>query len=158
MTILFVCLGNICRSPIAHGIMQNLADTHHLPWIIESAGTNGFHTGEHPHEHSTSVCTENGIDISKQVSRRFIYSDFGYYDKIYVMAADVWQDVKDLAKTDEDMQNVDYFLNALYPNKNKNVTDPWYGTRQGYYPVFEEIKLGCEAIFKELIEAEKIKL
>jgi protein-tyrosine phosphatase len=155
MNILFVCLGNICRSPIAHGIMQQLVVQHNLPWIIDSAGTNGIHTGEAPHIHSTSVCAEHGIDISKQVSRLFVPTDFEYYDKIYVMAKDVWIDVSHVAVQPDDMINVDYFLNSIYPNENRNVTDPWYGNREGYYAVYNEIEKGCKSILQQLIADKK---
>jgi protein-tyrosine phosphatase len=156
MNILFVCLGNICRSPIAHGIMQQLIVNNNLPWIVDSAGTNGLHIGEAPHQHSTSVCAEHGIDISKQVSRLFIHDDFDFFDKIYVMAKDVWIDVSHVAKTNDDMENVDYFLNTIYPNENKNVTDPWYGNRDGYYAVYNEVEKGCNAIMEQLL-AERNK-
>ena len=149
MKILMVCLGNICRSPIAHGIMGKLIAENNLPWVVESAGTNGLHTGEHPHKDSIRVCKNHGIDISQQVSELFTTSDFDSYDILYVMANDVRRDVMKLARSEEDKQKVILFLNELYPNANKDVTDPWYGGPDGYEPVFEEIEKCCRAIIKK---------
>jgi protein-tyrosine phosphatase len=149
MKILMVCLGNICRSPIAHGIMGKLIAENNLPWVVESAGTNGLHTGEHPHKDSIRVCKNHGIDISQQVSELFTTSDFDNYDVLYVMANDVRRDVMKLARSEEDQQKVKLFLNELYPNANKVVTDPWYGGPDGYEPVFEEIEKCCKAIIKK---------
>jgi protein-tyrosine phosphatase len=149
MKILMVCLGNICRSPMAHGIMQHLISKNNLPWQVESAGTNGFHTGEPPHKFSTKVCLQNGINISNQTSIRFSKKDFTNYDIIYVMANDVYNDVLAMANNIDDMKNVKLFLNELYTDKNKDVLDPWYGDESGYTPVFEEIYDCCEAIVKK---------
>ncbi|HLG41641.1 MAG TPA: hypothetical protein VI461_18315, partial [Chitinophagaceae bacterium] len=89
MKILMVCLGNICRSPLAEGILQDKAFKAGLSWSVESAGTNGYHDDEPPHRLSQKVAKLNGIDISSQRSRRFVPEDFEMYDKIYAMAADV---------------------------------------------------------------------
>jgi protein-tyrosine phosphatase len=140
MKILMVCLGNICRSPIAEGVMQHLIHQHQLPWQVASAGTNGYHTGEPPHVQSTRVCKEHGIDISGQVSTRFSAADFENYDIIYAMANDVYTDIQQVAK---------HTNNELYPNKNLDVTDPWYGGPEGYLPVYQEIELCCNAIISK---------
>jgi protein-tyrosine phosphatase len=150
MKILVVCLGNICRSPIAEGVLQHLAQAQNLSWQIDSAGTNGFHTEEHPHKSSIKVCASNGIDISKQVSRKFTKDDFKNYDLILVMAKDVYKDVQSLAKNTQDMQNVKYYLDSLYPNTEASVTDPWYGDEDGYIPVFEQINEAAKAWIKLL--------
>ena len=85
MKILMVCLGNICRSPLAEGILQDKARKAGLKWSVESAGTNGYHTGEAPHPLSQKVARINGVDISKQRSRNFVAEDFDRFDKIYAM-------------------------------------------------------------------------
>jgi protein-tyrosine phosphatase len=131
---------------MAHGIMQQLIEKNNLDWVVESAGTNGLHTGEPPHKSSIKICLENGIDISKQISQPFLATDFDNYDKIYVMAKDVYADVLRMAKHREQMEKVTIFLNVLYPASNRDVVDPWYGGDAGYKPVFEEIKKACEQI------------
>ncbi len=116
-----VCLGNICRSPLAEGILQEKARQAGLKWIVESAGTNGFHTGEPPHPLSQKVARLNGIDISKQLSRKFIKSDLDHYDKIYVMADDVLREMKTILAGKTLGNKVEMFLNTLYPGQNMDV-------------------------------------
>ena len=146
MKILMVCLGNICRSPLAEGILQHKANEAGLNWFIESAGTNGIHVGEAPHHLSQKVAKQNGINIGNQVSRKFEAQDFEKYDKIYVMAADVMQDVKRIAGKYFDAHKADYFLNELNASKNEDVPDPWYGNEDGYIEVYDLINETCDAI------------
>ncbi|MGF2413429.1 MAG: low molecular weight protein-tyrosine-phosphatase, partial [Ferruginibacter sp.] len=146
MKILMVCLGNICRSPLAEGILQHKASATGLNWVVESAGTNGYHTGEPPHHLSIKVAELNNIDISNQRSRRFIAEDFERYDKIYAMAEDVMGDMKRIAKSKFDAQKTDLLLNELFPHQNRDVPDPWYGPEKGYHDVFDLIDKACEKI------------
>ncbi|RYE00416.1 MAG: low molecular weight phosphotyrosine protein phosphatase [Sphingobacteriales bacterium] len=141
-----VCLGNICRSPIAEGVMQQLAVAAGLNWQVASAGTNGYHTGEPPHKYSRKICRQNGYDIGAQRAARFKVSDFDEYDHIYVMALDVYNDVRQLARTEADLQKVQLFLEALFPGEQREVPDPWYGDEAGYGPVFQLIRKGSQAI------------
>jgi protein-tyrosine phosphatase len=146
MKILMVCLGNICRSPLAEGILQQQALQAGLPWSIESAGTNGFHTGEPPHRLSQKVALLNKIDISHQRSRPFKAADFQRFDLIYAMAGDVISDMKRIAGSSYDPARVDLLMNALHPGRNLDVPDPWYGGEEGYHEVFHMISLACERI------------
>ncbi len=148
MKILMVCLGNICRSPLAEGILQKKVKDLGLDWIIESAGTNGFHTGEAPHHLSQKVAKSNGINISDQLSRKFITNDFKEYDIIYVMAEDVLNDIKRLSGDLYIPRKIKFFLDELYPGKSKDVPDPWYGDEDGYHEVYELINEACDAIIK----------
>ncbi|RYY68397.1 MAG: low molecular weight phosphotyrosine protein phosphatase [Chitinophagaceae bacterium] len=146
-----VCLGNICRSPLAEGILQKKAAEAGLHWTVESAGTNGYHTGEAPHHLSQKVAKRNGIDISQQISRRFTAEDFEAYDKIYAMADDVALEIKRIGGQKFSDAKVDYFLNELEPGSNKNVPDPWYGEEDGYTEVYDLIDKACEAIIKNYL-------
>ncbi|MGG9963314.1 low molecular weight protein-tyrosine-phosphatase [Ferruginibacter sp. SUN106] len=148
MKILMVCLGNICRSPLAEGILQDKVIKAGLNWIVESAGTNGYHTGEAPHHLSIKVAIQNGIDISRQRSRKFVAEDFDRYDKIYAMAADVMDDMKRIAKNKFDPKKADLLLNELFPEQNLEVPDPWYGPEKGYHEVFELIDKACEQVVR----------
>lgn len=148
MKILMVCLGNICRSPLAEGILQKKASSAGLNWIIESAGTNRCHTGEPPHHLSQKVARKNGVDISGQLARDFAGKDFETYDKIYVMAADVMRDVKRISGTLFNAGKIDFFLNELYPQKNLDVPDPWYGEEDGYDEVYELIDRTCTSLIE----------
>ncbi len=144
-----VCLGNICRSPIAEGVLRHMAEKQGLNWVVDSAGTNGYHIGEPPHKHSQEVCLKHGIDISEQRARRFEKDDLSQYDKIYVMADDVMRTVSKIAGADADLRNVDYFLNELFPGENRSVPDPWYGERDGYLPVYQMIEQACDSIIRK---------
>ncbi len=148
MKILMVCLGNICRSPLAEGILQHKATEAGLNWVIDSAGTNGYHIGEPPHPLSIKVALQNGIDISGQRCRKFVAEDFERYDKIYAMADDVMDDMKRIAKNKFNNQKADLLLNELFPQQNLEVPDPWYGPEKGYHEVFELIDKACEVIVR----------
>jgi len=149
MKILMVCLGNICRSPLAEGILQEKAIKAGLNWSVESAGTNSYHLGEPPHPLSQKIAKLNGIDICNQRARRFVPEDFERFDKIYALAEDVLYDMKRIAKNKFDESKVDLLMNELYPGKNLDVPDPWSGPEKGYHEAFELIEKACDAIIKK---------
>ncbi len=149
MTILMVCLGNICRSPLAEGILQQKIKAAGLNWVVDSAGTNGYHVNEAPHRLSQKVARKRGIDISNQICRRFVVEDFEKFDKIYVMAADVLTEMKELTGNKFEAEKIDYLLNELYPGENKDIPDPWYGPEAGYNEVFDMIDEACEALVRK---------
>ena len=149
MKILMVCLGNICRSPLAEGILQDKAFKAGLKWSIESAGTNSYHTGEPPHPLSQKVAKMNGIDICKQRARRFKPEDFEVYDKIYALAQDVLDDMKRIAGKKFENAKVDLLMNELYPGKNMDVPDPWYGPEPGYHEAYNLISKACDKILEK---------
>lgn len=149
MKILMVCLGNICRSPLAEGILQDKINQHGLNWKVDSAGTNGYHNGERPHRLSQKVAKHNGIDISCQVSRQFTKEDFSRFDKIYAMAGDVIDEMRYIAGEHFQTTKVDLLMNEVYPGRNMDVPDPWYGAEPGYHEVFELINKACDHIIKK---------
>lgn len=138
-----VCLGNICRSPLAEGVMQHLADKHGLGWHIDSAGTGGWHVGEGPDRRSVRAAQNNGIDISKQICRKFRKSDFDEFDHIFVMDKNNYADVLAMAPDEVAANKVKLLLG------DKEVPDPYYDDNQ-FQPVFEMINVGCEDIIKKL--------
>jgi len=119
MKILMVCLGNICRSPLAEAILQDKAREAGLDWQIDSAGTNGYHIGEAPHHLSQKVARQNGLDISRQRARKFTANDFQRFDKIYAMAGDVIDDMKSIAGSKYEPSKVDLLLNEVHPGHNE---------------------------------------
>jgi protein-tyrosine phosphatase len=149
MKILMVCLGNICRSPLAEGILQDKIFTAGLTWSIESAGTNSYHTGEPPHPLSQKVAKLNGIDISTLKARRFTASDFDVYDKIYALAEDVMEEMKRIAGKKFDASKADLLMNELYPGENMDVPDPYYGAEAGYHEVYKMVEEVCDAIVEK---------
>ena len=148
MRILMVCLGNICRSPIAEGVMRHKVKELGLDWIVESAGTESYHIGEAPHRFSQQICMAHGIDISHQRAVKFTGDSFAAYEKIYAMATDVYEEIKYIGGRQADMTKVELFLNELHPGKNESVPDPYYGEESGYLQVYDLISKGCEAIIK----------
>lgn len=148
MKILMVCLGNICRSPLAQGILTEKALKAGLPWIIESAGTEGYHVGEAPHKLSQQVAKENGIDISMQRCRQFSPEDMRFYDKIYAMDQSNYNDIKRLCGKNWQEEKVKLILNELNPGKNEDVPDPWYGGIEGFRDVFELLNKACKKIIE----------
>jgi protein-tyrosine phosphatase len=149
MKILMVCLGNICRSPLAEGILQDKAWKAGLKWSVESAGTESYHVGEAPHRLSQKVAKLNGIDICNQRARRFVAEDLERFDKIYAMSADVIDDMRSITRNKFDKNKVDLLLNELFVGQNVDVPDPWYGPEQGYHEVFKLINDACDAVIKK---------
>lgn len=147
-----VCLGNICRSPIAEGILRAKAKQHGLNWQIDSAGTNGLHIGEAPHHFSQKVCAQHGIDISAQRARQFVANDLLEYDIIYALAPDVYQSIRRIVGKNKTIENVHLFLSALNEGSTEAVPDPWYGDESGYLPVFQLIEATCDAIIQKALK------
>lgn len=147
MKILFICLGNICRSPIAEGVLTHLAKIHNLNhWQIASASTNTYHTGDAPHPLSQKICQDSGIDISHQRARKIVAADMEDFDMIFVMARDVLNDVRHLTGSSFNSSKVKYFMDTIYPDTQKDVPDPWYGGWEDFVEVYGLIYKGCEKI------------
>lgn len=147
--ILMVCLGNICRSPLAEGILQSK-----LPkdkFIVDSAGTGSWHAGELPDKRSIETAKNRGLDITYQRARQFNVSDFDTFDYIYVMDMSNYKDVLALSQNDTHKQKVKLILNELFPNENVEVPDPYYGGQDGFEQVFQLLDEACEQIAKKLI-------
>lgn len=144
-----VCLGNICRSPLAEGILMSKLPRKNF--IVDSAGTGSWHIGRQPDERSIAVARKNGIDISAQRGRQFNEADFDAYDYIYVMDNSNFADVIQLARNEEDRNKVQLILNEIFPGENVDVPDPYYGTQFGFENVFKMLDETCELIAKKLI-------
>ena len=146
---LMVCLGNICRSPLAEGILQEKARAAGLNWKVDSAGTTSYHVGEAPHQLSQKVARINGVDISRQRARRFSADDFQRFDKIYAMAGDVLDQIRRIAGRPYDPGKIELLLNELTPGGNEDVPDPWYGPEPGYHEVYKLIDAAADKIIEK---------
>jgi len=146
--ILMVCLGNICRSPLAEGILRSKIDSDEI--IVESAGTGGWHVGELPDSRSIEVAQNHKIDITYQRCRKFTYADFENFDLIYVMDRSNLADVLSLARNEQDKQKVELILNELQPGENLDVPDPYYGGDRGFENVYQMLDDACEIISNKL--------
>ena len=147
MKILMVCLGNICRSPLAEGILQSKVPN---SIMVDSAGTAGYHVGSLPDKRSIEVARKNGLDITKQRCRKFTTEDFDNFDVIYVMDSSNYQDILILARNEKDSSKVKMILNELYPNSNKSVPDPYYGGNKGFENVYEMLNEACTIIASKM--------
>ena len=148
MKILMVCLGNICRSPLAEGILQSKVDEHKIK--VDSAGTAGYHVGNLPDSRSIDVAKKHGIDISHQRCRKFKVEDFDIYATIYVMDQGNYQEVKSLARDKHDVKKIKMILNEVHPDLNQSVPDPYFGGDAGFENVFEMLDEACEIIASKI--------
>jgi protein-tyrosine phosphatase len=148
--ILMVCLGNICRSPLAEGILASK-----LPkdkFKVDSAGTGSWHIGRNPDDRSITTAKKNKIDISRQKGRQFTTNDFESFDYIYVMDNSNYNDVISLSKNPEHRKKVQLILNELFPGENVDVPDPYYGLPNGFDNVYEMLDQACEIIAQNLMK------
>ena len=140
-----VCLGNICRSPLAEGILKS--KTKNLE--VDSAGTAGYHIGKQPDIRSIDIAKKHNIDLTSQRARQFSTRDFDNFDKIYVMDNDNYSKIISLARNQEDMDKVDLILNEIYPKEYKSVPDPYYGGDEGFQNIYNLLETSCEVIAKK---------
>ncbi|MBS1638184.1 MAG: low molecular weight phosphotyrosine protein phosphatase [Bacteroidetes bacterium] len=148
--ILMVCLGNICRSPLAEGIMLKLIEDKALDLVVDSAGTSNYHVGEAPDKRSTANAARHGVDLSPLRARQFKTADFDAFDKIYVMDHSNRQNVLKLARHEADKAKVDLLLNSAFPGEDREVPDPYFGGEQGFEEVFNLVNKACRAIAASL--------
>lgn len=143
-----VCLGNICRSPLAQGILESKVNLDKV--FVDSAGTAAYHVGNLPDERSIDVAYKYGINITNQRARKFTVQDFDEFDYIYAMDISNYQSILMLAKGEEDENKVRLILNEIYPSENKSVPDPYYGGNQGFENVYQMLDEACDVISKKL--------
>lgn len=145
--VLMVCLGNICRSPLAEGILKEKVDPKHV--FVDSAGTADYHIGKQPDPRSIAVANKYGIDIATQRCRQFIPEDFEEFDYIYAMDKENYKNIVALAKNSIEKNKVKLFLHQM-PTPDQEVPDPYYGGDEGFETVFQLLDSACEQIAQEL--------
>ena len=148
MRILMVCLGNICRSPLAEGILKN--KTQNLDVFVDSAGTSSYHVGNLPDSRSIEIANKNGIDLTYQRARQFSEKDFDDFDKIYAMDTNNYSNIISLGRNQSDRDKVDVILNELTPKSYDSVPDPYYGAGDGFQIVYDMLDNACDAIVGKL--------
>lgn len=146
--ILMVCLGNICRSPLAEGILKSKLFRANV--VIDSAGTGAYHIDQKPDNRSIAVAKINGIDITDQRARKFLVEDFDEFDLIYVMDNENYRDVISIARNKEDIDKVKMILNEVFPDENLDVPDPYLGGDYGFKNVYKMLDEACEIIAKKI--------
>lgn len=144
MKILMVCLGNICRSPLAQGILEEKIRSHQLEWEIDSAGTSSWHVGEKPDPRSVKTANKNGLDITSQKARQFARQDFSKFDLIYAMDQSNLENIRDMATNQEEISKAKLILAEIPGRSELNVPDPYWDNR--FDDVFEMLSKACDHI------------
>ena len=155
VNILFVCTGNICRSPLAEGILRNKLKTSGIPAYLDSCGFESFHTGDPPDRRAQAVASRYGTDISAHRARLFSVVDFDIFDEIYVMDSGHHRQVMKLARNEADRAKVSYMLEVLFPGKNRGVLDPWYHDEEAFEQVYLQLSEACDLITRRLVSESK---
>ena len=143
-----VCLGNICRSPLAEGILKSKLFRANV--VIDSAGTDTYHIDQKPDSRSIAIAKINGVDITYQRARKFLVDDFDAFDLIYVMDNENYRDVIEMARNEVDIAKVKLILNEVFPNENLDVPDPYLGGDFGFKNVYKMLDEACEIIAKKI--------
>jgi len=143
-----VCLGNICRSPLAEGILKS--KVFGFKTIIDSAGTAAYHNGEKPDDRSIKIAKKHNIDITDQSARKFLVEDFDKFDIIYVMDNSNYENVIKLARNENDKSKVKLILNEIFPDENLDVPDPYCGGSFGFKNIYKMLDEACEIIANKI--------
>ena len=143
-----VCLGNICRSPLAEGILKSKTSPESV--FVDSAGTAAYHIGNKPDQRSINVAAKYGLDISSQRARKVSVKDFDTFDRIFAMDQSNYDHLLLLARTDLDISKIKLILNQAHPNQNRSVPDPYDGESSGFENVYSMLDEACECILKKL--------
>jgi protein-tyrosine phosphatase len=147
MKVLMVCLGNICRSPLAQGVLENKLEQKGIKWNVDSAGTSAWHINEAPDSRSIDIGKKNGIDISSQRARKFSAADFDEFDLILPMDSSNYYDIVRQARSEEDKYKVHLILNYAFPGENRAVPDPYYDNN--FQKVYELLDIACDKFISE---------
>lgn len=150
MKILMVCLGNICRSPMAEGLVRDRLEEEGIDAILDSAGTSNYHIGEAPDSRAQENMRKNGHDITNLRARQFTKTDFKDFDRIYVMDQSNYQNVVRLADTETEKERVHLFLDHIAPGEGLEVPDPYFGGEGGFQSVYNMLSEATEVVINEL--------
>ena len=148
--VLMVCLGNICRSPLAQGILETISKKHNLSIYVDSAGTGNWHSGSPPDKRSIEVAKKHGIDISQQKARQFNSEDFKIFHKIYAMDTQNYRDLLRLCSNEEECNKITLILSNINKEERLSVPDPYYGGNDGFEHIYKLLYSACEKIIVEL--------
>ena len=154
MKILMVCLGNICRSPMAQGILENKAAEKGIDITVDSAGTSDYHIDQEPDHRAIAKAKEYGIDISHYRGRQIDVADFKTFDRIVVMDASNYENTLLVAESDDDKSKVEMILNLSNPNSNMSVPDPYFGGEEGFENVYRLLDSACDVLIEQIENGE----
>jgi protein-tyrosine phosphatase len=149
MKYLMVCLGNICRSPLAEGILKHKLQKINSTSVVESRGFEPYHEGDFADKRAQFIAQNFGVDLSKHKSKLFSIEDFDNFDFIFVMDKNNYQHVSEVARNKADLEKVDYIMNVLFPGENIEVPDPYYGENEGFLHVWKMLSEACDSIVEK---------
>lgn len=152
MKVLMVCLGNICRSPLAEGILEDMVKSHKLDWQVDSAGTGAYHVGEMPDPRSIAIADKYGIDITGQRARQFNKEDFNVFDLILVMDSSNYSNVLRLAENEAQAAKVRLIMDFVEPGNSTSVPDPYWND-DGFQQVYDMLHSACDKIIDTHVPA-----
>jgi len=149
--VLFVCMGNICRSPTAEGVFRHVVEQANLSHLIEvdSAGTHAYHIGEPPDPRSTATAAQRGIDLSQQRARRAHSDDFEEFDFVLAMDRDNYSNMANICPSDHG-EKLKLFLDFAVDLPESEVPDPYYGGARGFDKVLDLIEAASEGLLQEI--------
>lgn len=151
-----ICLGNICRSPMAKAILIKKLDEKNITWVeVDSAGTSSYHSGEKADHRTMESGLKHGIDLSSHKARQFNRRNFDTFDLIYVMDSENQSDVLLQAGNDDEAKKVKLILNEINPGTNLSVPDPWFGGEKDFEKVFTMLDKACDIIAEKIQTEEK---
>lgn len=148
--ILMVCLGNICRSPLAAGILANKMQEHGMEAVVHSAGTANYHVGEPADKRSIATAHKHNIDITQHTGRQLSTDDFDSYDTIYAMDRDNYRNILSKARNDKDKAKIKLLMNEVLPHENLEIPDPYYGGAEGFENVYRMINMASDEIVSKI--------
>ena len=149
--ILMVCLGNICRSPLAKAILRKKLEEKDITWVeVDSAGTSDYHIGGKADYRTIESGRRHGVDLLSHRGRQFSRHDFDGFDQIYVMDSENYSDIIALASNEEETKKVKLIMNELHPDVDLSVPDPWFGGERDFENVFMLLDAACNVIVKKL--------
>lgn len=146
--VLMVCLGNICRSPMAEGLLRSKVDPQKIE--VDSAGTSDYHLGQNPDKRMIATAKNHQIDISSLSGRQFTSEDFDRFDHIFAMDQSNYENILKLIRSEKDKEKVELILNRLYPGEDMSVPDPYFGGDRGFEEVFQLLNKAIDIIVKDL--------
>ena len=150
MKVLMVCLGNICRSPMAQGILEKKVAESNLNVLVDSAGTSNYHIDEEPDRRSIAKCGQYGIDIQHYRGRQFQKEDFSLFDRIFAMDTSNYHNIIALAESEEQKSKVELILDLIDSNYQASVPDPYYGGEDGFELVYQQLDEACDVLIEQL--------
>jgi protein-tyrosine phosphatase len=150
MRIIMLCHGNICRSPLAMGILRKKLSENNIEAVVDSAGFEPYHIGDHADERAIQVAKKHGIDLSDHIARLFRRDDFDNNDYIFVMDRGNHRDALYMARNDSDKARVDYIMNLVHPATNAEVPDPYYGGLYNFEEVYSLLDQACDKLIDKI--------